>query len=199
MGEGDLDTIIYANVRANNIPSGHEQEIKELEEMLDLTHRWLDIHAGIQTKIQKDKGALPSDNSDPSRFRHSDYRIKVLDTIMSNGSCAWLRQSSGDNISNNISVKKAEFHAKIIKDILAGVTTVRGISNALEQALNGFSRIVVEHAANRASWNLFNVFTQGDYRLTKSVWDYAKPEVENFIKEIATDEIRDPIDGEIEP
>ncbi|KAI0969218.1 hypothetical protein F4678DRAFT_481235 [Xylaria arbuscula] len=89
MGKGDPNTIAYANIRANNIPAGHEQEILELEKMLDLTHQWLDIHTGIQTKIHKAKGTPPKDNSAPSRFKRADYRIKVLDTIISGGSCGW--------------------------------------------------------------------------------------------------------------
>lgn len=40
MGKNDPNTTNYINIRTNDIPSGHEPEIKHVEEMIDLTHRW---------------------------------------------------------------------------------------------------------------------------------------------------------------
>lgn len=89
MGKYDPNTVNYINIKTNNIPPGHEKRIKEVEDMIDLTHQWLDIHAGKQTKIQKDKGTLPTDMTKESQLKRSDYRIKVLDTIMTEGNCPW--------------------------------------------------------------------------------------------------------------
>ncbi|KAI1108959.1 hypothetical protein F5Y14DRAFT_456497 [Nemania sp. NC0429] len=164
MGKDDPDTIQYFNIRTNNIPAGHEDRIKKLEEMLDLTHQWLDIHAGKHTGEQKDKGTLPSDDSEDSQLKRSNYRIKVLDTIM-DGNCPWIMTARDESIHNQIRVKKAEFHATLIKDIMAGITTVKRISTAIEQAFQSLSNIIVktQHAREgRLSWSFFNVFTWDD-------------------------------------
>ncbi|KAF9761852.1 hypothetical protein IL306_003660 [Fusarium sp. DS 682] len=73
----------YINVTAGQIPPGREKCIKDVEKMIGITHKWLGIHAGIQTKMQIDSGNLPDDMDDGSRMKRSDYCIKVLDTIMS--------------------------------------------------------------------------------------------------------------------
>jgi hypothetical protein len=40
MGKGDLNTIVYMNIKADNIPSGHGDRIKEIKDIIDLTHCW---------------------------------------------------------------------------------------------------------------------------------------------------------------
>lgn len=40
MGKDDPNTINYINIRTNDIPPGHEFRIKQVEEMIELTHRW---------------------------------------------------------------------------------------------------------------------------------------------------------------
>lgn len=40
MGKDDYNTTNYINIKTDNIPSGHEARIKQIEEMIDLTHRW---------------------------------------------------------------------------------------------------------------------------------------------------------------
>ncbi|KUI71270.1 hypothetical protein VM1G_07414 [Cytospora mali] len=170
MGKGDPDTINYINIRTNDIPSGHEERIKHIEEIIDLTHRWLDIHSGIQTKIQKDKGTLPTDMSMASQLKRSDYRIKVVDTIMSEGSCGWINLSHQDTTNYKIRVKKAEFHTQLLKDMLAGITTVQGISAKIERVLESIGDIIVrskDQEQEKSVWSFFNVFTWDD--VTQSV------------------------------
>jgi hypothetical protein len=88
MGINDPNSIIYVNLRAKNVPERFNERLKQLESMLNLTHQWLDIHAGIQTGRRKKEGQLPSDSSDESSWRRSDYRVKVVDTLLSEN-CAW--------------------------------------------------------------------------------------------------------------
>ncbi|KAI3399296.1 hypothetical protein diail_7251 [Diaporthe ilicicola] len=170
MGKDDPNTLNYINITTNNIPAGHEQRIKQVEEIIDLTHRWLDIQAGIQTKIQKDKGTLPTDMSIESQLKRSDYRIKVVDTIMSEGHCGWINYSHDDITKNGIKVKKAEFHTQLLKDILAGITTVQKISSAIERVLESLSDIILQckdQVQEKSVWSFFNVFTWDD--VTKDV------------------------------
>lgn len=47
MGKGEPDTIIYVNLKSKKIPEKFKGRIKELTEMLDTTHQWLDVHAGL--------------------------------------------------------------------------------------------------------------------------------------------------------
>ncbi|KAL7912273.1 hypothetical protein GGI35DRAFT_444857 [Trichoderma velutinum] len=165
MGKGDPDTISYINLKTNQIPPGHEDRIKEVEDMIDLTHKWLDTHAGIQTKIQKDKGTLPTDMSDASRLKRSDYRIKVLDTILTEGRCPWLDYSSDAGAHHVIDIDKSKFHIEIFKDLLAGITTVSGITDALETSLKAISNIILQipnEIQQRSVWSFFNVFTWDD-------------------------------------
>ena len=79
--------------------------------------------------------------------------------------CSRINLSREDWATNRISVKKAEFHTKILQDILAGITTVSAISNTLETVLKSISDIIVEckdQMQERSSWSFFNVFTWDD-------------------------------------
>ncbi|KAI1377827.1 hypothetical protein F4677DRAFT_413664 [Hypoxylon crocopeplum] len=166
MGEGDPDSIIYVNLKAKNIPDKFKSRIKQLENMLDLTHQWLDTNAGIQAKNMLKKGKLPSDSSDESSWKRSDYRVKVVDSVLKN-SCAWIYSPNQERVSKRINVKKATFHLELLKDMLSGLALPTGINKKLEKAFEGLSKVIVKTektAENRAVWTLFHVFTYDEHR-----------------------------------
>lgn len=73
---------------------------------------------------------------------------------------------SHDDTSNyDIKVKKAEFHTRLLRDLLAGITTVKGISDSIESVLKALSDIIIEskdHVQDKSVWSFFNVFTWDD-------------------------------------
>ncbi|KAF5024531.1 hypothetical protein F66182_3294 [Fusarium sp. NRRL 66182] len=73
--------------------------------------------------------------------------------------------ASEDTSRKRIKTTKAEFHMEIVADILAGITTVAGISQALECVLEGFSKVVLqskEDVQDKSFWSFLNVFTWDD-------------------------------------
>ncbi|KAK7745695.1 hypothetical protein SLS62_009661 [Diatrype stigma] len=166
MGVNDPSSIIYVGLKAKNIPEKFNSRIKDLEKMLDLTHQWLDIHAGIQTKKRKAEGKLPTDSSDESAWKRSDYRVKVVDALLSEN-CAWVYNPSKETYNKYISVKKASFHLEILKDMLLGLALPTGIQSKLEQGFKALSDLIIKTqktAENRAVWTLFHVFTYDEAR-----------------------------------
>ncbi|KAI1451532.1 hypothetical protein F4805DRAFT_473572 [Annulohypoxylon moriforme] len=175
MGKDDANTIHYINVKTNQIPPGHEKRIKELENMMDLTHRWLDIQSGIHTKKQKEAGRLPTDIGIKSQLIRDDYRIKVINTILAEGNCNWLVVSKIHEVEYRIQVKKADFHLEIVKDIMKGITTVASISKSIEDVLVSMFDITAKaknNMENHFFWSWFNVFT----------WDEVTEEVKPTIR-----------------
>jgi len=162
MGKNDPNTITYINVLANTIPPGHEAHIKKLEDMMDLTHKWLDTHTGLQTRAQLNAGTLPSDMSKPSQLKRSNYRIKVLDVILGEGRCPWINLSYESIITRSINIRKVEFHTKLIAEMLVGITSVTAISRSIEAALTAISNIIIQSKDDiqeSSVWSFFNVFT----------------------------------------
>ncbi|XXH04200.1 hypothetical protein Hte_010614 [Hypoxylon texense] len=165
MGANDPNTISYFNIKTNNIPPGHQGRIKKIEEMIDLTHLWLDVQAGKQTAMQKHNGNLPNDDKPESKVMCSNYRIKVIDYIMMNGNCPWIAVARSESASYKIKVKKAEFHTSLIRNILSGITTVKSISNSIEKVFEGLSEIIRQSqdvSQSLSVWSFFNVFTWDD-------------------------------------
>ncbi|RFU34782.1 hypothetical protein B7463_g1574, partial [Scytalidium lignicola] len=166
MGVNDPDSIIYVNLRAKKIPAKFNERLQKLDDMLNLTHQWLDVHAGIQTKNRKKEGKLPSDQSDASAWKRSDYRVKVVDTLLSEN-CAWIYNPEREDFSKGISVKKVQFHLDLLKHMIAGLAVPTGIQSKLEEAFKGLSELIIKTektSENRAVWVLFHVYTYDERR-----------------------------------
>ncbi|OTB01402.1 hypothetical protein M426DRAFT_14563 [Hypoxylon sp. CI-4A] len=175
MGKNDPDNIKYINIKASNIPSGYDDRIKEIEDMIDTTHLWLDIQAGIQVRKQTDAGKLPTDMSSDSQLRRSNYRSKVLDVLMSQGLCTWIALSSEDNARNRITCKKSEFHLKILEDVLDGIIPVKGMTEGIEGVFRSFTdqvKTTEDARVERSAWAFFNVFA----------WDEVTKDVKGMIR-----------------
>jgi hypothetical protein len=242
MGINDPNSIIYVNLRAKNVPEKFNERLKQLESMLNLTHQWLDIHAGIQTGRRKKEGQLPSDSSDESSWKRSDYRVKVVDTLLSEN-CAWIYNPHREDYSKYINVRKASFHLELLTNMIAGLALPTGIQERLEAGFKALGDLIVQTqttSEHRAVWTLFHVFTydsardamnaslrninysisqemknvavgkahidyvdinfsffQRDYNFNEDTWNHVKPEIEKFINDIATDQVRNPIIDDI--
>lgn len=89
MGFNDPDNILYVNMEAPGLGQRFKERMEELEQMLQLTHQLATIHAGIQVRRRKEEGALPTDDSDDSRWRRSQYRSRVMDVYFNDGVYPW--------------------------------------------------------------------------------------------------------------
>ncbi|OTB18513.1 hypothetical protein K445DRAFT_20069 [Daldinia sp. EC12] len=161
MGKGDLDTIFYVVLKSQKVPDKFSSRINELEEMLDLTHQWLDIHAGSQTKKRKEEGALPSDNTDESRWKRSDYRAKVVDTILSSH-CAWIYNTEQEHLRHTIDVKKASFHLELLSNMLKGIMVPTKVLKKLEEGFKALGETIISTksvSVTHGVWALFHAYT----------------------------------------
>lgn len=89
MGSDDLTGSEYVNAETNNIPPGHEDRVKYLQNVLLLSQKWLDIFGGTNTREQINNNRLPDDMSKESQMKRSDYRIKVYSTLLESSSMGW--------------------------------------------------------------------------------------------------------------
>ncbi|KAL1855127.1 hypothetical protein Plec18167_002113 [Paecilomyces lecythidis] len=161
MGKDDPNTRSYINVNANKIPSRFHDRVLKLEEAMNLMQAWLDTHAGIQVKHRKADGTLPDDSSQESGLKRSDYRNKVVDTILAED-CAWVMHNKDVNATNNIHTSKSEFHLSMISDMLTGLLdNITGISKTIEDVFSGLANLIFENKnkmQSRTVWSLFHVF-----------------------------------------
>ncbi|KAE8167489.1 hypothetical protein BDV40DRAFT_252992 [Aspergillus tamarii] len=161
MGKDDPNTRSYINVNANKIPSRFHDRVLKLEEAMNLMQSWLDTHAGIQVKHRKADGSLPTDSSQESGLKRSDYRNKVVDTILSEN-CAWVMHNNEVYSENNIHTSKSEFHLSMISDMLVGLLDgITGISKTIEDVFTGLANLIFENknqVQSRTVWSLFHVF-----------------------------------------
>ncbi|KAE8336249.1 hypothetical protein BDV24DRAFT_142120 [Aspergillus arachidicola] len=110
MGFNGPQNIEYVNMEGVGLPARFKERIDELEQMLQLTHQRATIHAGIQVRDRKAKGALPRDDSDSSRWKRSQYRARVLDTYFEGGVYPWMFKDNGSSDDKNINVERSKFH-----------------------------------------------------------------------------------------
>ncbi|OJD09925.1 hypothetical protein ACJ73_10014 [Blastomyces percursus] len=166
MGEGDPATIIYVNFTSKRIPEKFNARLKELESMMQLTHQWLDTHAGIQTKDRKAEGALPTDEAPASRWKRSDYRVKVIDSYLSER-CSWIYNPYMQRYQKSISTRKVDFHFELVKNILTGLIVPTSLNKQLEDILSALSETVAKTektSEDRAVLSLIHVFTYDEMK-----------------------------------
>ncbi|KAF3931045.1 hypothetical protein ABW20_dc0104284 [Dactylellina cionopaga] len=97
-----------------------------------------------------------------SRLKRDDYRIKVIDTVLSEGACPWLAIANKDATYRFIDVRKADFHTEIIKALLQDITPVQDISSEIEGALRAFSDVIIQSKRDiesRSSWVFLNIIS----------------------------------------
>ena len=61
-GAVDLDTLVYIGLPTGDIPERLKSRIKQLENMVMLTHSWLKMHTAAQVNKSMAEGALPYSN-----------------------------------------------------------------------------------------------------------------------------------------
>ncbi|GMG47222.1 unnamed protein product [Aspergillus oryzae var. brunneus] len=222
MGADDPNTRSYINVNANQIPSRFHDRVLKLEEAMNLMQAWLDTHAGIQVKHRKADGTLPSDSSPQSGLKRSDYRNKVVDTILTEG-CSWVMHNNDVYSENNINTSKSEFHLSMISDMLVGLLDgITGISKTIEDVFSGLANLIfenknqvqshfriinysvtaemVEYVSNKTTHQEIKMgfnFNMTDLSLNENQWDRVKDDVQKFIDDISANQVENPIDGEI--
>lgn len=89
MGFKDPQNIFFVNLHGESIPERLKERLTEHEQMLQLTHRLVTIHCGIQVKKRKKEGVLPSDASEESAWTRAAYRAKVMETYFQDGTYPW--------------------------------------------------------------------------------------------------------------
>ncbi|EEP81172.1 predicted protein [Uncinocarpus reesii 1704] len=166
MGEGDPPTVIYVNFTSKKIPEKFNARVKELDSMMKLTHQWLDTHAGLQVKARKAEGEIASDDSPEAKWKRSDYRIKVVDTYLTEN-CSWVYTPRSEKYTKSIKARKVDFHFELVKNVLAGLIVPTSLTQQLEAIFKGISDTVMktQHTAEkRAVWSLIQVYTYDEMR-----------------------------------
>ncbi|KAI0535082.1 hypothetical protein GGR58DRAFT_504634 [Xylaria digitata] len=160
MGKDDLTGSEYVNAKTDEIPPGHEDRVKYLQNVLLLSQKYLDLWGGINTREQINNGNLPDDMSNESQMKRSDYRIKVYKTILDLSSMGWFATSSEESVNKSFEVEKSEFHLTLIRAILEGIVGVKSMTQALEKVLTSITDMVHQtghYSENHILWSLFNV------------------------------------------
>ncbi|KAB8254411.1 hypothetical protein BDV32DRAFT_142898 [Aspergillus pseudonomiae] len=137
MGFNDPQNLIWINMMGRNISERFRDRIEEFKDMLRLTHQWATIHAGIQVMQRKAEGTLPTDNSDSSRWKRSQYRARVLETYFQVGIYPWINPSQHETVSEKVDVEKQSFHAALVNTMLKGISRVGSLSPPLERIVKG--------------------------------------------------------------
>lgn len=106
MGFNDPGNIIYVNMEGQNLGERFKSRMEDLEQMLQLTHQLATIHAGLQVRDRKAEGVLPTDDSDDSRWRRSQYRARVLDTYYQDGVYPWCVSAETTPLSQKLNISQ---------------------------------------------------------------------------------------------
>ncbi|KAE8402891.1 hypothetical protein BDV37DRAFT_284217 [Aspergillus pseudonomiae] len=137
MGFNDPQNLIWINMMGSGISERFRDRIEEFKDMLRLTHQMATIHAGIQVMQRKAEGTLPTDNSDSSRWKRSQYRARVLETYFQDGTYPWINPSQHETVSEKVDVEKQSFHAALVNTMLKGISRVGSLSPPLERIVKG--------------------------------------------------------------
>ncbi|KAH0591829.1 hypothetical protein MHUMG1_10439 [Metarhizium humberi] len=167
MGFNDPDNILYVNMEAPGLGQRFKERMDELEQMLQLTHQLATIHAGIQVRRRKEEGALPTDDSDDSRWRRSQYRSRVMDVYFNDGVYPWMYSPQSSNVDKEIQVEKSRFHWELLAAMLVGIVLPRPLAASLEAIFQGISQTINEtnYTADRRSfWSMLQVYTYDEVR-----------------------------------
>ncbi|PHH63986.1 hypothetical protein CDD81_5091 [Ophiocordyceps australis] len=167
MGLNGPDNVIYVNMKAEGIAERFKERIKELEQMLKLTHQLATIHAGIQVKKRREDGSLPSDDAERSQWLRAQYRVRVMDTYFKDGIYAWIYSPRFDEVEKEIKVEKRRFHWELLSTMLAGLVLPRPIAAGLEAIFQGVGDTIqkTEETGDRRSfWSMLQVYTYDEVR-----------------------------------
>ncbi|TGJ85409.1 hypothetical protein E0Z10_g3336 [Xylaria hypoxylon] len=160
MGSDDLTGSEYVSAETNDIPSGHEDRVKYLQNILLLSQKWLDIFGGTNTREQINNNKLPDDMLQESQMKRSDYRIKVYSTLLGSSSMGWFATSSEEIVHKSFEVERSQFHLTLMKAVLEGIVGIKSMTQALEKVLTSITEMVSQtghYSEDHTLWSLFNV------------------------------------------
>ncbi|KNG83017.1 hypothetical protein ANOM_009586 [Aspergillus nomiae NRRL 13137] len=167
MGFNDPQNLIWINMVGRDISERFRDRIEEFKHRLRLTHQFATIHAGIQVMQRKAEGTLPTDNSDSSRWKRSQYRARVLESYFQDGIYPWINPSHQETVSEKVNVEKRSFHSVLVNTMLIGISHVGLLSPPLEDIIKGVADTIskTEFTPKQQSfWGMLQVLEYDEMR-----------------------------------
>jgi hypothetical protein len=134
-----IPTVFFVNMPPGGLPADDKQALGDIQQNVEDFQCWASHLANITVQDQIDKGALGGND----KVAQGTYRAKVMEWILNNKT-TWLSKTSDQNTSENLSVKRAEFHLEILQQALTGLTVPQTAFTALEKILNSIGDGIIK-------------------------------------------------------
>ncbi|KAG9600649.1 hypothetical protein KCU77_g3120, partial [Aureobasidium melanogenum] len=123
-----VKTVYFVNMAPGSLPGAEQDKLAGIQQnVLDFSC-WASHLASVSVQAKIDSKAIAEDDS----TEQGSYRAKVMDWILNNKT-TWLAKTSDANSSQEINVKRAEFHTEILKQALQGLTVPATAFQSLEK------------------------------------------------------------------
>jgi hypothetical protein len=123
-----VKTVFFVNMAPGSLTGDEKDKLAGIQQnVLDFSC-WASHLASVSVQAKIGAGVIPKgDNT-----QQGAYRAKVMDWILNNKT-TWVAKTNEQNSSQEINVKKAEFHTEILKQALQGLTVPAIAFQSLEK------------------------------------------------------------------